>query len=312
MQALAFRDGSPAGGWALIGRLVTMHGWASRPCALALCLVAFTGASALAQDDPIFIPRDTFGEHRLQEGNALTLCYNSSGMMADFEVDLARAIGDVLLLEAQAVRLPDANITTPPLDFRLPLLGEQVYIMLAERCAAIMGFGLGDSVPEWLLVTRPYVETRTVLVTMDPAIRTLADLPFDRPIGARGMSVADNRLINFLQARPADQRWRRFPFFSNQVVLDKLRDGSIGVGLIWEPALYYATGGDPEGEGFYILEDMPFAAPAVELGIATRSDERYLNEQLSGAIAALQADGTIDRLLRAHNLSAAENGGGGG
>jgi polar amino acid transport system substrate-binding protein len=232
-------------------------------------------------------------------------------MMADFEVDLAAAIGDVLLLDAHAVPLPDANITTPPLDFRLPLLGEQVFIVLADRCAAILGFGLSDSVPEWLLVTRPYMQTRTVLVTTDPQLRSLAEVPYDRPIGARGMSVADNRLINFLQARPEDQRWKRFPFFSNQVVMDMLRDGTIGVGLIWEPALYFATGGDPESQGFHVLQEMPFDAPAVELGIATRSDERYLNEQLSGAIEALQADGTIDRLLREHNLSAAGGAGGG-
>lgn len=273
---------------------------------LAACvaLLALCAGAALGQDaeDVEYLPRDTFTEQRFQEGNAITFCYNSDGMMAAFEQDVARAIGETLLIEARTVPVPEMHMTTPPLDHRIPIMPVQLYILLAQHCSGLIGYALAPNNLDWLHLTQPYMSSRYVLVAAEPSYRTLADVPYDRPIGSRGLSVADNRLINFLAARPEGQRWHRFPYYTNDVVLERVLDGTTGAGLIWEPGLYYATDGDPEAAGLHVLEEMPFEAPPVEIGIATRSDNTYLNNQLSEAIAALVNDGTIDALMRKHNL----------
>lgn len=275
-------------------------------------LLASSATASLGQDDPNFIPRDTFHERLERDGNSLNICYNPDGMMAGFEVDLIGALGQALLIDTRAIPLPGTQITTPPLDFRLPVLPEQLYIILAERCSAVIGFLLSSSTPDWLSVTRPYMQTRTVLIAGDPAINSLDDVQFDRPIGSRAMSMADNRLISFLQARPEGRKWRRFPFFSNEVVLEQIRDGKVGAGLIWEPALYFATDGDPAGAGFHVLPEVPFQVPPIEIGIVTRSNETYLNNLLSEGIASLLGDNAVDRLLQKHNLRAPSTPGSGG
>src|SRR6266699_1120388 len=65
----------------------------------------------------------------------------------------------------------------PPLDYRLPLMLEEIYIQFAEQCDGFMGFTLAQGYPEWMTITRPYLTTRTVLVTTSAAYRKLADVP---------------------------------------------------------------------------------------------------------------------------------------
>jgi polar amino acid transport system substrate-binding protein len=268
---------------------------------LSGCLLAAFTLAASAQEVQ-YIPRDLYSEQLLRDGNTITFCYNPDGMMADFEIELAEAIGSVLLVEANAVPLPNTQLTTPPLDYRLPLMPEQLFIVFAETCDALLGYALSASNPEWLSSTRPYMQTGTVVVVKDAAYQSLEDVPLDRPIGARAMSPSDNRLIGFIQARPEAQRWRRFPYYDNQIVMQRVLDDTLGAGIVWEPALYFFTDGDPAAAGFRIL-DLPFQTPSVDIGISTRSDNSYLNTTLSTAIEELVADGTIERLLQEHHLA---------
>ncbi|RUT31059.1 transporter substrate-binding domain-containing protein [Arsenicitalea aurantiaca] len=273
---------------------------------MAIGLAALLPPGAATGQDVQYIPRDMYVERLQREGNAITFCYNADGMMAGFELDLARAIGDALLVEVSTRPIPGTQITTPPLDHRLPLLPDQLFVLLAEDCSALLGYALSSSNPEWLSVTRPYFSSDTLLVVADPEYRTLDDVPLDRPVGARGMSMADNRLIMYLQARSADRRWHRHPYFNNEVVLERLADGTIGAGLVWAPALYVHTDGDPEAAGFHVISPMPFPTPQVEIGIATRSDNSYLNVTLGAAIQQLLDEGTIADLLARHRLVPAD------
>jgi polar amino acid transport system substrate-binding protein len=274
-------------------------------CIVALAKTLGIVGTAVAQE--IGPPTDTYREHLQQEGNRISFCYDQNGMMADFNVDLAHAIGDALLAEIRLVELPAMlGIRTPPYDYRLPVFPDQLYLFLAERCSGMLGFGVAPNIPEWLMVTQPYMEAPMVLVSTDPNITRLEDLPVDRPIGTRSMSTADNRLINYLLARPDDSRWRRFPYFSNDVVLEQLKDGNIGLGLVWEPALYYITDGDPVSAGFHVLSALPFSAEPIQLGIGIRVQDAYLNSLLGEAIAALREDGTVRELLVEHRLAPAD------
>ncbi len=281
---------------------------------LLAAAVALSATAVVAQDgdDIMYLPRDTYRERLFQEGNTITFCYNPDAMMAAFEQDVARAIGDALLVDVSIITMPDPLMTTPPLDHRHPLMPVQLFVLLAEHCSAFMGYALTGHEPDWLMLTRPYMRSNYVLLVTDPTYSRLEDVPYDRPVGARGMSTIDNRLINFNQARPEAQRWQRHPYYTNDVVMARVQDGTVGAGLVWEPALYFATEGDPEAHGFRIIRNMPFEAPPLEIGIATRSNNTYLNNLLSDAIAALLQDGTIDRLLEAHHLKLSDAPGSGG
>ena len=283
------------------GRGNPARNWA-RAIALILGIAVVTQTPAFANNEILLLSRDLYRDRQHQEGNQISFCYYPDGMMADFELDLAQEIGAVLLTDIRMVPLPPSNMPAPPYDHRIPLLPERLYILLMERCAAFIGYALSGNQPDWLLVTRPYMEASMVLVTRDPDIRRLQDLALDWPIGTRAQSVADNRLINFLQARPEEQRWRRFPYFSNAQVLDYLEEGTIGLGLVWEPALNFLTDGDPEGAGYHVLSEMPFASPPIQIGIAIREDDAYLNALFGDAIDMLTADGTVERLLQEHGL----------
>ena len=260
------------------------------------------GAVAV-QAQPIVdvVPRDLYTDTLRQDGNSIAFCYNPDGMMAEFEQELAETIGSVLLVEPTLVPMPNGRIPTNPLDYRLPYLEEALFIMLAERCDVIMGYVLANSAPDWILLTRPYMSTGNLLVTRDADIASLADLPHDQRIATRSMSVSDNRLASYLNTLPKDQRWKRSTLYHNERILEQLDSGEVGAAVIWEPALYFATEGDPQAAGYHILP-LPFTDRRTDIGMATRSNNTYLNSILGDAIAELIADGTLEDLIQSYNL----------
>lgn len=278
-----------------------MNSKAFRTGTLALALSLMAGAS-LAQSVEI-VPRELYTERMRQEGNKLIFCINPQGVLAQFERDLAEAVGQSLLADVQFYEIGERDWPTRPLpyDYRLMLDEQQMFIMLAQECDGFMGFLLSPSNPAWLTVTRPYLSARTVLTTHDEDA-AFAEIPHGETIGVRMMAAGDNRLIQYLAARPETESWRRTPYPDNELLLERLADGTIAAGMIWEYGLFGATGGDPAAAGYSYTYDLPFPVDPIEIGIATRSEDTYLNGLLSDAIAALEADGTIDDLLRENGL----------
>jgi polar amino acid transport system substrate-binding protein len=274
---------------------------AFRTGTLALALSLMAGAS-LAQSVEI-VPRELYTERMRQEGNKLIFCINPQGVLAQFERDLAEAVGQSLLADVQFYEIGERDWPTRPLpyDYRLMLDEQQMFIMLAQECDGFMGFLLSPNNPAWLTVTRPYLSARTVLATRGED-SALTDLPHGETIGVRMMAAGDNRLIQYLAAQPETESWRRTPYPDNELLLERLADGTIAAGMIWEYGLFGATGGDPAAAGYSYTYDLPFPVDPIEIGIATRSEDSYLNGLLSDAIAALEADGTIDDLLRENGL----------
>ena len=268
--------------------------------ALASCLMA--GAS-LAQSVEV-VPRELYQERMRQEGNKLVFCVNPQGVLAEFERDLAEAVGQSLLADVEFYEIGDRDWPTRPLpyDYRLVLTEQQMFIMLAQECDGFLGFLLSPSNPAWLTVSRPYISARTVLVTRRETA-TLADLPQGEKIGVRMMAAGDNRLIQYLAAQPEGRTWNRTPYPDNELLFERLTDGTVAAGMIWEYGLFGATVGDPTGAGYTYTYDLPFPVDPIEIGIATRTEDTYLNGLLSDAIAALRADGTIDDLLRENGLT---------
>jgi polar amino acid transport system substrate-binding protein len=264
----------------------------------ALVVTSVSLALAQFEDMP---PRDVYRERGRTRGNQIALCVNSAAMMASFDKAVGEQIASRLLLTPNVIEIKTWH-PTEPLDYRLPLSFEEIYIEFAERCDGFMGFTLAQGYPSWLIITRPYLTTRVVFAATSPEFRKLADIPVNRPIGTRMLGVVDNQLIIYLQSLPEKSRWQRLPYFNNKILLDRLLDRTVAGAFVWEPALYRATDGDPESKGIHVIPP-PFKLSETELGIGLRSNDAYLAATLGQAIDSLRADGTIDRLLVEHNLA---------
>jgi polar amino acid transport system substrate-binding protein len=267
----------------------------------ALAALLITNVSvALAQFEDM-PPRDVYRERGRTRGNQIALCVNGAAMMASFDKALGEQIASRLLLTPNVIEIKTWH-PTEPLDYRIPLSFEEIYIEFAERCDGFMGFTLAQGYPSWLIITRPYLSTHVVLAATSPEFRKLGDIPVNRPIGTRMLGGVDNQLIVYLQSLPEKSRWQRLAYFNNKMLLDRLLDRTVAAAFVWEPALYRATDGNPESKGIHVIP-APFELSQTELGIGLRSNDAYLATTLGQAIDSLRADGTIDRLLVEHVLA---------
>jgi len=253
-------------------------------------------ATAQVNDVLPNLPRELVRGRLQQQGDKIRLCINPDSMLATFETQVATELGDALLLEAE-VKLIQPILKTLPYDYRMPLNTDQIYVMLEEECDGYMGFTMAsESYPTWMQLTAPYLSTGMVMVTSDPNVTRLEDLPHDRPIGARGLSSADYQLILYLKSLPAQSTWKRHSYFSHEQVLEALRSGAIGAALFWEPALLALTDGDPAAAGLTPI-DIPFPTAPVEFGIVLKSNDAFLRDALSQGIASMQAGGRIEQIF---------------
>lgn len=244
----------------------------------------------------------TMFEDRLhQQGDSFTLCVNSRSMTAGFERDLAAAIGDILLTDVKVVDIEPLQ-PVRPLETSLSYSSDQIYVVLAEQCDGFMGFVLTSGYPEWFTISRPYLVARNLLITRDQAIQRLSDIPTDQRIGTRFGTAGDASTITYLQSIPEAQRWKRYGYGNNSLLLERLDDGTVAAAMIWEPVLQFATDGNPESRGYKTIE-APFAINATQVGIGLRTLDSYLKEELADAIKALVEDGTVDALLKQHHLA---------
>jgi polar amino acid transport system substrate-binding protein len=289
-------------------RIVTPNAWASwRRTAAGAVATAVSAVLLLACAEQAFAqfegmpPRDVYRERGRTRGDQVALCVNGAAMMAPFEKALAQHIASRLLVNPNIIEVKHWR-PTEPLDYRLPLSFEEIYIELAERCDGFMGFPLTQGYPSWLMITRPYVSTRTVLAATSPAVRKIGDIPTTRPLGTRMLGGVDNQMIIYLQSLPERSRWQRIPYVNNKLLLERLLDHTVEAAFVWEPALYRATDGDPDDKGIHLIP-APFALGETEFGIALRSSDAYLATTLGQAIDSLRSDGTISELLVEHMLA---------
>lgn len=275
--------------------------------ALTGLALAVAMATPLAAQEYDIIGRDLYEDRLRTTGNSITFCYNPIGMMTAFEQELAQLLGSALLAEVrlQTVLTGDIQVMPTEFDYRIPLGIDQIFLLMVEHCDAFMGFLVNNRNPEWLMTTRPYMTARTVLFTAEDGVARIDDLDDDLRIGVRMMAPGDAQLINYLAARSGGAEWTRVPYHDNRLVIDRVLDGTNDVGMIWEPGFYYAT--RPEGGlgALHLIDEMPFETRMIEVGIATRAQDRYLNTLLSDAIAALEAEGAIAALMAAHHLAPA-------
>src|SRR5262249_52610826 len=203
--------------------------WAST--ALLTCFLCT--ASAFAQT-PFVIDEWKFG--RRQEASTLHYCVDARD--PDFPVarKIGAAIASALLLQGREHVIGE-NVVGESID--------SLYRVFLETCDVYLGFKLiPGAYPEWMKVTRPYYRASYLLTTTNAGWRSLADVPKTQPIGSTMGTNADLRLIQYLQALGAAERWARFPMGTDKAALKALTSGTVGVALVWGPALWAAQRSD--------------------------------------------------------------------
>lgn len=269
-----------------------------------LAVVAAPSGGAQAQrgggGEPAPLPREFFEDRLDREGDTIVFCVNEDAMMADFERDLAEEIGNALLLNVEIYNV-DPPRPTIPLDYRLPLIPEQLFLVLVDYCNAMFGFTLSQGYQDYLSITRPYMDTDYALVFRSDQYQRLTDVPLDERIGTRSMNNGDIALTSYLRTLPENQRWRRSVYFDNEILIERLLDGTIGAAVIWKPAVYFATEGDPESAGLRLLP-VPFAVAPTQIGLGMLAGDDFVRTSLDEAIAVLVEEGVVAELLARHHL----------
>lgn len=247
------------------------------------------------------IPLEVLNDRLRIEGNAVTFCLNGASTLVEFERAVAEELATALLLEADFHEL-QSPARPFPYDFRLHLSGPELYVEMTNICDALVGFILSPvDFPQWLTITRPYYTSRFVLAAADPDLTSLSDLPNGAAIGTRLGSSGDVALVTYRGAQTQEPGWLRRPYGDNEVLIDALLDGSAEAILVWEPALYRATEGDPASRGITVIPSS-FRSPEMAFGIVVSSDDVYLRDLLDQAIEQAVRTGLIDQLRQEHEL----------
>jgi polar amino acid transport system substrate-binding protein len=257
------------------------------------CGAAF--GQAPSADTP-YVP-DEWKYGRRQDGSTLQYCLDARDPDLPVARKIGRAIAEALLLEPKPHEI-GANTAGEDID--------NLYRTFLETCDVYLGFKLiPDAYPRWLAVTRSYYRTSYVLVTANPAWGALADMPLSEAIGATIGTAADIRLIQYLQALPAESRWNRFPMGSDELALAALKRKTVGAALVWGPSFWALRQSDSELAKLRTIALRPLPQSAIEVGATLLARETFLRSNIDRAIASLTADGTIQSILDGEKFPAA-------
>ncbi len=269
----------------------------ARGCVAAIvflgCLVQ-SAAWAQTSQTP-YVPEEwRFGKR--QDGGALNYCVDERDPDLPVAREIGRAVAQALLLQPKEHPIGQ-NTTGEDLD--------NLYRVFLETCDVFLGFKLiSDAYPPWLAITRPYYRASYVLATTDPAWTSLADMPTSKAIGATIGTSADLRLIQYLQALPADQRWSRFPMGSDELALGALMRGTVGAALVLGPSFWALQKSDPALAKVRLIAPRPLPESPVGVGATLLANETFLRSSMDDAIASLIADGSIEAILTRNKFPA--------
>jgi polar amino acid transport system substrate-binding protein len=250
--------------------------------------------SIAAAQTPFVIDEWKFG--RRQEASTLHYCVDARDPDLPVARKIGAAIASALLLQGKEHVIGEG------------VVGESIdslYRVFLESCDLYLGFKLiPDAYPDWMKVTRPYYRASYVLTATNAGWRSLADVPKSQAIGSTIGTSADLRLIQYLQALPQAERWSRFPMGTDELALKALASGTVGVALVWGPALWAAQRGDAALASVRMIAPSPLSAATMDIGAAVLANESFLRSNVDQAIASLIADGTIQRILDADKFPA--------
>lgn len=267
-----------------------------------LLVVASATASGIVnaqffEDEPD-VSREFLDQVRQLEGDLIRFCVYDASVTAPFDRAVARAIGDVLLVDVEFVSITSA-IQIEGLDF-VPISADEFYIHLQNDCQAFLGMALSaDVYPDWLTFTRPYGAAPFVAVAhQDSDIEAVHDVERGERIGTAMLSEIDIRLISYNGSLPEGRRWQRTPYSHNGRVLERVLDGSVDIGLLWHPAYEYLVRSNDAFDGAKIVSLDPLPGAVRRMGMALRSNDSFVRSLLDDAIEVIVNEGVVQELYQ--------------
>ncbi|MDZ7799290.1 MAG: transporter substrate-binding domain-containing protein [Trueperaceae bacterium] len=272
---------------------------------IAMC-VALLNAHATAQFNfatPDFIPPEFLENRGRQiEGDTIRFCLNEEGALKDFERAVGTAVADALLLEAEFTEVR-ATRPTPAYSYRFPVDQQELFVLLTNDCVAFPGFLLGErNYPDWLIVSRAYLETSFVFATTDDAITT-DGLSSGAKVGTRMLSQGDLEFTAYNGARPEGEQLRRIPYPGNELLFERLADGTLDAALAWKPGIRQAWEERDGAPALTVWNDPDFEPPTLRFAIGMRSRDEFLRASVDEALTFLIEDGVIADLLERFNVA---------
>ncbi|WP_273692066.1 substrate-binding periplasmic protein [Ketogulonicigenium vulgare] len=245
-------------------------------------MLALLATAAQAQQP--YIPPEFYDARRPDFGQSLPLCLLPDSVTAAIDDEMARLIADRLLLQPATVPM-QVNMGAMDEDGIWP----DLFVHLTEVCVGMLGAQLitGAPYPDWLIISRPYYSAPYLLVSHDPAIRSLADLPEGSFIGSPIYTPLDTELARLIGAGAAPIN--RLPYDDIDQVHRFLADGTMAAAIIWGPYIR-ALPPDRLHIGTTLA---PLHTTTRSLGIVMRSRDRALMGMIDSAIASLADDGLL-------------------
>lgn len=229
----------------------------------------------------------------VQSGNVLRFCYYTSSETRDLDRAVGEAIAERLLL--------DSTFTTLKSGYGIggEYADEDLYIALSNDCDAVLGMGLGsDAYPSEFTITRPYVSYGYLSIAADPSLNSLNDLPADRKVGTQMSSFGAYLFRQYNLVRPAEHRWINLVYADMDLMLTRLLEDVISVGILFGPSWrnLTLTRGEAASQ-VKVLETLPELSAMLNVGAVLRSDNTFLRAELDKTITELVEDGTLAELF---------------
>jgi polar amino acid transport system substrate-binding protein len=132
-----------------------------------------------------------------------------------------------------------------------------------------------------------------VFITTNPAYHAFADLPGGEKVGVRLASTGHRELRTYLQALPEDQRPTQVPYPDNELLIERLADGTLNTIMTWEYAPYFATDGDLGRLGVTATFDPPFPVPPLQFGAVMLKQDTFVRGLIDDAIEEMTSSGVL-------------------
>lgn len=228
---------------------------------------------------------------RRQTGNLIRFCYDENASTAAFDRAVGEDIGVRLLVATEFVPIRSGY----GIDGQFLL--EDLYVALTNDCDAVLGMSVFSGYAVEFTVTGPYAHFDFVLGVVDPAYRSLLDIPAGARLGTQISTRGEIAFLGYNNVLPEPRRWLRLPYADNDLMLTRLLDGTIVGMILFGPTFLQIAADRPEAAAVRVLPLDPVQGGFANIGAVLLAQSSFLRSEIDGAIASLVADGTIDRLL---------------
>ena len=264
---------------------------------LATGLAMLVATSAFGQSAGV--PPEEMNNTRRLAGDQINVCFDITSLGRAFDEDVAKAIGDALVLQVNVVEGFGG----------FPLNGDgfidELTLAMNNTCDMFMGVAVSANSPlsDAFSLTRPYATIPFVIAVAEPGWESLGDIPKDRKLGTAMASLGEMNYITWAQQQPEADRWVRYPYADFSKMATRVLDGTIAGMVLWQPALARLQKERPDAAKLRIIANDPIPPADVSVGALVSSRNSFLRSQVDQAIDALVQDGTIATLMEKYGYS---------